>query len=162
MHVAHALPCQHIFPILIAEGLFERIVVDSILATENSLPQLVQTAVLNEEDWLKRALSFDDALNALVHLILNAISSLRDVADCLCVDSAFSNKPVSFELVDCASLHFLLERKVVPVGTRLHGLDHVVLIKDRFFMVRLGTRMHLKEYAAGLIQPDNEGHSRLA
>ena len=68
----------------------------------------MQAAILDEEDGLECTFGLNDALDALVHLVLNPVGCLRDVIDGLGVDSALCNKFVSLELVDCSPLHFLL------------------------------------------------------
>ena len=61
-------------------------------------------------------------LNSSVHLLFNPICRFSDVVNRFSVDSALCDELVGLHLEDSPTLHFFLEREVIPVFGRLECL----------------------------------------
>ena len=79
VNILYSLPGHYIVTKHETKCLLECVIACLILTFKDSLPQLVQSSVLNKKFWLNHAFFLYDVVNALVHLLLDTACRPRDV-----------------------------------------------------------------------------------
>ena len=152
----HSFPSDDTLSIHEAKSLLKQISLGRKLRSEDSFPKFVECSILDKVDGLYSRFRVDDLFDARVHLVLDSIGSYRNLVDRFCCDSALRDEFVSFHLVDCSSLHFLLKREVIPVSAGLQSLQKVVFVENGLRLIWFCSWVHFEQSSCGLAKTDDQ------